>query len=316
MFFSKKITTQSRLADELKIHRGNMNKFVKERVGFSEDRKELIAKHLGFTYMGMLELGRKLMGHEPFYWAMREVWLDKSRRAELLEKLGVEEKTVFNPLRKMLFKESMKTAIVEALGTSLDEMVERGKIIMLTEPSLAWDLNNGFQELNKTHEIPWKDEPTEPASPSNDTLGSRLKEIRDEWGMTQKGMANKLGLGLSSYQCYERSQRDIPASVLLSLVGFGVDAAWLLTGSMEEAPKKVAGLDDIIEHHFDIVRRFKNREEARDVNRDLLALEQISEKAFFKATSYIAGLLDAYKDTEDELKQDGVVAANKKTGNG
>ena len=304
-FFEKKITTQSRLADELGIHRVNMNKFVKERVGFSEERKELISKHFGFTYAGMLELGRRLMSHEPFYWAMREVWLDEDMREHLLEKLGLKERAVFNPLRKMLFKESMKASVVEALGTTLDEMVERGKVIMITEPGLQWDLNDSFHQAPASSHVPWKNDLNEWTT-GEDVPGvlifERLKESRHRLGFTQAQIAKELKVGLSRYQRYERGQRDIPASVLVSMVNLGIDPTWLLTGSSVEPPKKIVGYDDVVEQNFDIVRQFKNHEDAKEINQDLLILERLSEKDFFKAAAYIKGLLDGCKDKIDEPK--------------
>lgn len=315
VFFEKKITSQSRLADELNIHRGNMNKFVKNRCGFSEARKELISKHLGFSYPEFLDLGRRLAGHEPFYWAMREVWLDDTRRTALIEKLGVEEGSVFSSLRKMLLLESMKADIVAALGTTHMEMVERGKEILITNPGIRWDLNDGYKMVSSSVGMNWTAEPTppEPAEPEcpSETIGTRLRSSRDNLGLTQAQMAEKLGIGLSSYQCYERGERDIPSSVLVTLVGVGVDATWLLTGCVAEEPKKVVGYDDVVVRHFEIIRQFKNREEAKEVNQDLLALEQLSEKDFFKATAYIKGLLDGCKDKVEEQ-----VPGKKKTGNG
>lgn len=43
-------------------------------------------------------------------------------------------------------------------------------------------------------------------------------------------MAAKLGVGLSSYQYYERGERDAPGEILCKIVTFGVNGHWLLTG--------------------------------------------------------------------------------------
>lgn len=318
VFFEKKITTQSRLADELNIHRVNMNNFIKGRRGFSEDRKELIAKHLGMTYSGMLDLGRRLTGHEPFYWAVREVWLDEDRRTELLEKLGVEEAAVFNPLRKMLFKESMKTSIVEALGTTLMELVERGKEIMVTEPGLRWELNDGYKMISSSVGITWSAEPAEPESPPEESLGTRLKSSRDNLGLTQAQLAQKLGVGLSSYQCYERGERDIPASVLISLVGLGVDAAWLLTGCFtEESKKTVNGDVDMASlSHNALVDYFKQKELAREINWNLIKLEAVAPESLREINAFINMKLNLLGVETIQNKPTEETIEKKKTGNG
>lgn len=321
VFFEKKITTQSRLADELNIHRVNMNKFVKERVGFSEARKELIAKHLGFTYTGFLDLGRRLMGHEPFYWAMREVWLDEARRTELVEKLGVEESAVFSSLRKMLLKESMKAEIVEALGTTLMEMVERGKEILIANPGLRWDLNDGYKMVSSSVGMAWADEPVapaEPESPPEESLGTRLRANRDNLGLTQAQMAKKLGVGLSSYQCYERGERDIPASVLISLVGLGVDAAWLLTGCVaEESKKTVNGDVDMASlSHNALVDYFKQKELAREINWNLIKLEAVAPESLREINAFINMKLNLLGVETIQNKPTEEAIEKKKTGNG
>lgn len=63
------------------------------------------------------------------------------------------------------------------------------------------------------------------------TLGNRLKQVRKIKGMTQKKMASELNVAASTYQHYERYEREATASFLSSLVtAFGLNPLWLITG--------------------------------------------------------------------------------------
>ena len=51
-------------------------------------------------------------------------------------------------------------------------------------------------------------------------LGQRLKELRLEKGMTQKEVAEKLGLNSVTYLVYEKGQREPPLSLLADMGAF------------------------------------------------------------------------------------------------
>ncbi|MBQ7370244.1 MAG: helix-turn-helix transcriptional regulator [Clostridia bacterium] len=51
-------------------------------------------------------------------------------------------------------------------------------------------------------------------------LGKRLKELRDERGMTQKELATALRLHSVTYLHYEKGQREPPLSVLADMAKF------------------------------------------------------------------------------------------------
>ncbi len=51
-------------------------------------------------------------------------------------------------------------------------------------------------------------------------LGERLKELREEQGLTQKQLAQKLNLHSVTYLHYEKSQREPPLSVLIDMALF------------------------------------------------------------------------------------------------
>lgn len=51
-------------------------------------------------------------------------------------------------------------------------------------------------------------------------LGKRLKELREEKGLTQKQLADLLGLNSVTYLHYEKAQREPPLSLLAEMAKF------------------------------------------------------------------------------------------------
>ena len=64
-------------------------------------------------------------------------------------------------------------------------------------------------------------------------LFTRLKILRKAWGLSQKNMAIRVDIAVSTYQYYERGERDVPSEVLYKLITYGVKPDWLLTGEGE-----------------------------------------------------------------------------------
>ena len=65
-------------------------------------------------------------------------------------------------------------------------------------------------------------------------LGKRLKELREEKGLTQKEVAKKLNLHSVTYLHYEKDQREPPLKVLMEMaIFFDVSTDYLLGLSNE-----------------------------------------------------------------------------------
>ena len=63
-------------------------------------------------------------------------------------------------------------------------------------------------------------------------LGERLKELREEKGLTQKQVAEKLNLNSVTYLHYEKAQREPPLSVLAEMaMFFNVSVDYLIGSS-------------------------------------------------------------------------------------
>lgn len=60
-------------------------------------------------------------------------------------------------------------------------------------------------------------------------LGQRLKELREEKGLTQRQLAEKLGINSVTYLHYEKEQREPPLPLLADIARFyGVTVDYLL----------------------------------------------------------------------------------------
>lgn len=60
-------------------------------------------------------------------------------------------------------------------------------------------------------------------------LGQRLKELRKEAGLTQKELANALGINSVTYLHYEKEQHEPPLALLADMAQyFGVSVDYLL----------------------------------------------------------------------------------------
>ena len=61
------------------------------------------------------------------------------------------------------------------------------------------------------------------------TLPERLLSLRQERGLSQKGLVQEMGLALNTYVRYERGEREPTASVLVQIADFySVSADYLL----------------------------------------------------------------------------------------
>ena len=60
-------------------------------------------------------------------------------------------------------------------------------------------------------------------------LGERLKELREERGLTQRELATQLGINSVTYLHYEKEQREPPLALLADFAKFyGVSVDYLL----------------------------------------------------------------------------------------
>ena len=82
-------------------------------------------------------------------------------------------------------------------------------------------------------------------------LANKLKEVRKALGLTQKEMAQKLGLSLRGYHNYEKGERDIPTWMIIRLIrDFRVNPEWLFLdkGDMFFSKEYEKWQEDVLKH--------------------------------------------------------------------
>jgi len=117
------------------------------------------------------------------------------------------------------------------------------------------------------------------------TIGGRIAYIRLSNNLSQAQFAEKTGFsrgnvgGLETHK-YEPSYKAITRLIEL----FKVEPNWLLFGKTaqktNENPEPLPQKQSVITEHQDIVKGFKRPEKAKEINEDLLTLEEIDQDGF------------------------------------
>ncbi len=82
-------------------------------------------------------------------------------------------------------------------------------------------------------------------SPNLKAVGSRIKELRNEFGYNQLDFSKELSVSKSALSLYERGEREPTISLLYKLnEKFNVDIHWLVTGESQPASKPSSLLDE------------------------------------------------------------------------
>jgi hypothetical protein len=139
----------------------------------------------------------------------------------------------------------------------------------------------------------------------------RLNFILSELGIGQQTLADKLGIPVHKVKSIKIGKVKIsPEIAVLIEEKFNFSFKWLLTGKGEpylnpaRTPGDAAG-DQFKEHgaphnvididHGDVIRRFRDKPYARDLNMCLVELERLSPEAYKKVGSYIKGVVDGVR---------------------
>ena len=158
---------------------------------------------------------------------------------------------------------------------------------------------------------------------------SRLKIIRAESGrLSQAAFAREIGVAEHKIKSIEIGKTKISVDIALVVEEkFNYSFKWILTGIGEaktgvKQGKRSTGnshLHGVESEHCDIIKKFKNKQVAKEINEKLLDLEAIGEQTFLKAVNYIDVLWDAatvairdYKSTQEG--QGGAASGRQKNG--
>jgi len=123
----------------------------------------------------------------------------------------------------------------------------------------------------------------------------RLRPLRKAWRLTQKEMAIRAGVAASTYQYYERGDRNIPAETLSSLTRYGANAEWLLNG-------KGQMLQSDIKEEFILKVDRDLLQQVIEAVEDLLAANNLTLQASKKAR-ILSLLYQLFDETEKKISK-------------
>jgi len=121
--------------------------------------------------------------------------------------------------------------------------------------------------------------------------------------------ANKDVAELFGISAPDFSRRKKQGTLLPLIVEWGinnnVNLDWLLAGKELEPPEKLPSTPNIIElEHSDLIKDFKDKRFAKEINVDLLEIERIDPAKFRETGFYVKGVASTLKsikqDTEGE----------------
>jgi transcriptional regulator with XRE-family HTH domain len=138
----------------------------------------------------------------------------------------------------------------------------------------------------------------------------RLKYARKKLGITQEKCAISIGLNRFNITDLETGKVKISTLHALALEYiYKINSKWLLNAEGEvfiknEKTEEIEQSDNVIEiKHMNLVKKFKDKEAAKEANEQLIELEEINQDAFYNTTSFIKGALQTAKVM---LRKDGV----------
>ncbi len=76
-------------------------------------------------------------------------------------------------------------------------------------------------------------------------IGDRLRQVREKVGLNQRDFSLQFGVNQQNLSNYERGKRDIPDSLKVKFIQYGVNIHWLLTGEGEMFISPPEGADTL-----------------------------------------------------------------------
>lgn len=124
---------------------------------------------------------------------------------------------------------------------------------------------------------------------SDQTVGSRLDEVRRRKGLSQEKFCEILGVSRSSLHKYVSDERDVPLSVLsILLEQFGIDPVWIMYGDESDIAmrRKADILTDIREIGLAVERRADELGIALTADERWRVVSQIYTAAIMQGAAY------------------------------
>lgn len=118
----------------------------------------------------------------------------------------------------------------------------------------------------------------------------RLKQAREKVGISQKEIADRIGVSTNTIQSWEKD--TYPKGDALVLLSEILDCStdWLLKGLIPGNP--LTEKNTTSAQHNDIINQFKNQAKAKSINEGMVHLEKLNPAALDKIEVYVRGMLD------------------------
>ncbi|MCG8548931.1 MAG: helix-turn-helix domain-containing protein [Desulfobacterales bacterium] len=126
--------------------------------------------------------------------------------------------------------------------------------------------------------------------------------IIDKLKISQANFCKKHGI-TSGYLSMILSGKRGPSADLIAEIhlNYSEHLTWLLTGN-DETKDPLPSKQSVISEHQDMIKNFKNPERAKDINKKLLEIEELSEKIYDRVDIYIEAARDSAR-AEKGLKK-------------
>lgn len=148
------------------------------------------------------------------------------------------------------------------------------------------------------------------------SLEDRLKNARKQAGFTQDELAVLAGISKRALVSYEKNAEKIQVGMLIKIAEIcNTSLIWILTGrgdavSTDSNTKAVANGDvityrsNIEAEHMRLIKLFKNKERAKQINEHLIELENIDESLFNTVEAYLNGVVSSAKVLRNQKSED------------
>ncbi len=148
----------------------------------------------------------------------------------------------------------------------------------------------------------------------------RFKFIRKVAGnLTQKQLCDSIDIPEHRVKSIESGKTKISTDIALALEEkFNFSFKWILTGkgdmyTQEIVSKKVGNgsespislRNSIVTEHAKLVERFEDSEAEKEINENLIFIEQIDKDSFYELRGYIKGIANGLKTITKTSKQKG-----------
>jgi transcriptional regulator with XRE-family HTH domain len=130
------------------------------------------------------------------------------------------------------------------------------------------------------------------------TFEDRIKKARNFAELTQQQLAKLIDVSLATIKNYEKDASAAKVCIVLKIASAcNVDEGWLVTGrghmSAQPHITESEKIKRIIIEHQGVVKNLKDPERARDINKRLLEIEELSEKIYDRVDTYIEAARDS-----------------------